>query len=162
MVWGGWVTTSPSRAPNRRQQFELSFDSLFDTTNEIYSRVKTRIGRETKIIFSLLFEQRTRLELVPLFVLVHVHEVVRGTGVLLGLVCHHLRAVLQLVQPLASLNDGHLGFCDLAVRTDSLRLQRRHARAGEVLGHARAGLAGALTEEFLPVQRFGAATEKSL
>jgi len=47
---------------------------------------------------------------------------------------------------LASLNGRHFRFGNLAAGADALGLERGHARPGEVLGHARARLAGAFTE----------------
>ena len=81
----------------------------------------------TLIFFSVIISlsvTSSLLKLVPLFILVHVHEVVGGGGVLLRLVGHHLGAVLQLVQPLASLNHGHLRFGNLALRIDTFGLNR--------------------------------------
>lgn len=82
-------------------------------------------------------------------------------GVLLGLVGHHLGAVLELVQPLASFDDGHLGLGDLALRVDAFGLERCHARAGEVLGDAGARFPGALAEELLTINGLGASAEEA-
>ena len=64
------------------------------------------------------------LELVPLLVLGVEHEFVRGAGVVLGLVGHLLRPLLQLADLLASLDEGRVGLAHLARGADALRLMR--------------------------------------
>ena len=65
------------------------------------------------------------LELVPLLVLCVEHEFVRGAGVVLGLVGHLLRPLLQLADLLASLDEGRVGLAHLARGADALRLFAR-------------------------------------
>ena len=71
------------------------------------------------------------LELVPLLVLGVEHEFVCGAGVVLCLVGHLLRPLLQLAYLLASLDECRVGLAHLARGADALRLMR--ARMDSVL-----------------------------
>ena len=62
------------------------------------------------------------LELVPLLVLGFEHELVRGLGVVLGLVGHLLRPVLQLADLLAPLEEGRVGLAHLGLGAGALCL----------------------------------------
>ena len=105
------------------------------------------------------------LELIPLLVLGVEHELVGGARVVLGLVGHLLRPLLQLVDLLAALEEGCVRLAHLAGGADALGLQLLHGHvlAGDVLGDVAADLAGGLAEELLAVAGLGpAAAEEAL